>query len=227
MTVIPLRSGRGHDPGYVAIRTRPLEVSASGVLGNLTAPHVPVSSNQLCEHLAHVSLFWKMIGSPRSHGNRNREGCRPVSKLDGDGRRANPSSACRRWHRPEALCSLVELVPMAYCRVLLADMGTRFPETFQRYRGDGTTTPARPLASEPVWVAAMDFAKREIESGLSRNDKLRVAGRSAEFRAANELLYKGSKLEDLGFTPPVFMWPEEGPDSDPPVPRKPWWRVWR
>ena len=110
---------------------------------------------------------------------------------------------------------------MAYCRVLLADTGARFPETFQRYRDDGTTTPAMPLASEPVWVAAMEFAKREIERGLSRDDKLRVAGRSAAFRAANELLHKGSKLEDLGFTPSVFMWPEEGPGSDSPVPRKP------
>lgn len=122
---------------------------------------------------------------------------------------------------------LVELVPMAYCRVLLAGTGARFPETFQRYRDDGTTTPATPLASEPVWVAALDFATQEFERGLSRDDKLKVAGRSAEFRAANELLHKGSKLENLGFTPPVFMWPEEGPGSDPPVPRKPWWRVWR
>jgi hypothetical protein len=122
---------------------------------------------------------------------------------------------------------LVELVPMVYCRVLLADSGARFPETFQRFRDDDTTTPPRPLTSEPVWVAAMDFAKREIERGLGRDDKLSVAGRSAEFRAANELLNKGSKLGDLGFTPSVFMWSEEGPGSDPPVPRKPWWRIWR
>jgi hypothetical protein len=72
----------------------------------------------------------------------------------------------------------------------------------------------------------MDFAKRKIERGLGRDDKFRVAGRSAEFRAGNELLNKGSKLGDIGFTPSVFMWPEEGPGSEPPVPKKPWWRVW-
>jgi hypothetical protein len=46
---------------------------------------------------------------------------------------------------------LVELVPMAYCRVLLEHTGARFPETFQRHRNDGTISPALPLKCEPVW----------------------------------------------------------------------------
>lgn len=108
---------------------------------------------------------------------------------------------------------LVELVPMAYCRALLENTGAHFPETFQRYRIDGTVSPATPLISEPIWQAALDYARREIERGISLNQKLRVAGRSAEFKAANELLHKGSKLEDLRFAPPIFVWPEEGPDT--------------
>jgi hypothetical protein len=122
---------------------------------------------------------------------------------------------------------LVELVPMAYFRVLLEDLGAKFPQTFQRRLNDGTNTPEMPLTSEAVWVAAMDFAKREVEAGLSRDEKLRVAGRSAEFTVANELMNKGSKLGDLGFTPSLFMWPEEGPGSEPPATRKPWWWIGR
>ncbi len=107
---------------------------------------------------------------------------------------------------------LVEFLPTAYCRVILEPTGARFPGTFQRTQTDGTTTPQIPLTSEPVWVAALEYACREIKQGLSRDDKLRVAGRSAEFRTANDLLRKGSKLENIAFAPAVHPWPEEGPE---------------
>jgi hypothetical protein len=42
---------------------------------------------------------------------------------------------------------------------------------------------------------------------------LAIAGRSAEFDAANKLLNSGSKLESLKFTEPVLLWPASGPDS--------------
>jgi hypothetical protein len=107
---------------------------------------------------------------------------------------------------------LVEFLPTAYCRVILEPTGARFPETFQRSRTDGTITPQLSLASEPVWLAVLEYARRELKQGLSRDDKLRLAGRSAEFRMANELLQKGSKLQNITFSPAVLRWPEEGPE---------------
>ncbi len=107
---------------------------------------------------------------------------------------------------------LVELLPAAYCRVILEPTGARFPDTFQRSRKDGTTPAPVPLASEPVWKAVLEYARREITQGLSRDDKLRLAGRSAEFRTANDLLKRGSKLQNIVFAPAVYQWPEDGPE---------------
>jgi hypothetical protein len=69
----------------------------------------------------------------------------------------------------------------------------------------------QPLSSEPVWDAAVAFAHAEVERGVSGQDLLAVAARSAEFDAANQLLNKGSKLENIKFTVPVLGWPENGP----------------
>lgn len=107
---------------------------------------------------------------------------------------------------------LVEMLPAAYCRVILEPTGARFTDTFQRSRKDGTTPAPVPLASEPVWKAALAYARREITQGLSRDDKLRLAGRSVEFRTANDLLKQGSKLQNIVFAPAVYEWPEQGPD---------------
>jgi hypothetical protein len=107
---------------------------------------------------------------------------------------------------------LVEFLPAAYCRVILEPTGARFSDTFQRFRKDGITAKLVPLASGQVWTAALDYARGEIGRGLSRDDKLRLAGRSAEFRAANDLLKRGSKLQNIVFTPAVYQWREEGPE---------------
>jgi len=106
---------------------------------------------------------------------------------------------------------LVEFLPMAYCRLVLRASGARFTDTFQR-RGQDGTLKEQPLWSEPVWQAVMEFARAEVQHGVSAQDLLSVAGRSAEFRAANELLNKGSKLENIAFTVPLLNWPEQGPD---------------
>jgi hypothetical protein len=106
---------------------------------------------------------------------------------------------------------LVEFLPIAYCRLILAESGPRFSTTFRRVLPDGTTC-EQLLSSEPVWNAAIAFGRAEVERGASGEDLLAVAGRSAEFDAANQLLQSGSKLKDIAFTVPVLTWPENGPD---------------
>jgi len=108
---------------------------------------------------------------------------------------------------------LVEFLPSAYCRAMLEHTGARFTDTFQRRLKDGKLLSEMPLTSEPVWLAALGFARQDIQQ-RTLDDKLRLAGRSAEFRAANELLHRGSKLEDVAFTPLVLTWPEEGPEAE-------------
>ena len=115
---------------------------------------------------------------------------------------------------PRTAEKLVVLLPMAYCRILLADSGAKFPTTFCRRLPDARISAEQPLSSEPLWERAVEYARAEIERGVSPNDLLAVAGRSAEFDAANQMLHKGSKLADIIFTPSVLIWPEDGPDND-------------
>jgi hypothetical protein len=105
-----------------------------------------------------------------------------------------------------AVCSarLIEFLPLAYCRVLLRGTGIRFSADFQRVLADGTLSPSRPLASEPLWNAAMEFAARQVQAGMSQQDLLAIARRSAEFDAVNQLLNRGSAPEDLILQPVIF-----------------------
>jgi hypothetical protein len=57
----------------------------------------------------------------------------------------------------------------------------------------------------------VSFAKAEVGRGVSEKDLLAVAGHSAEFDAANQLLNRGSRLEDLVLTTALLKWPQEGP----------------
>ncbi len=94
---------------------------------------------------------------------------------------------------------LVVFLPMVYCRLLLTNSGARFSNKYRSTFPDGTVSPDKLLVDEPLWNDAMEFAKAEIENGVSGQDVLNIAGRSAEFHAANQLLERGSKLENLEF----------------------------
>jgi hypothetical protein len=92
--------------------------------------------------------------------------------------------------------------------------GARFSDTFQRLLPDGGISSERLLSSEPLWEAAVAFARTEVGLGVPPKDLLALAARSAEFDAANQLLNKGAKLENLVFTPSLLLWPDDGLESD-------------
>lgn len=103
---------------------------------------------------------------------------------------------------------LVEFLPIAYCRLILAASGARFSNTFRRALPGGFSE-EQLLSSEPIWNAAVVFAESEAEQGVPGEDLLAVAARSAEFHAANQLLQKGARLENLTFASPILLaWPE-------------------
>ena len=104
---------------------------------------------------------------------------------------------------------LVELLPIAYCRVTMSNSGIRFSKTFRRKLADGSVQ-EREFSSEPVWDAANRFARAEIAKGVPRKDLLNIAARSAEFHAINQLLNQGSKMTNVRLTAPLFTWPEQG-----------------
>jgi len=109
---------------------------------------------------------------------------------------------------------LVEFIPMAYCRVLLADSGVTFSDSFRRKLSDGSLSANRLLEEEPLWAEVLSFAKEERRAGVSGEALLVVAARSAEFDAVNQLANRGSRLEHLVMTPIIFQWPDDGPASE-------------
>jgi hypothetical protein len=111
---------------------------------------------------------------------------------------------------PKRAARLVEFLPMAYCRLILTGAGARFSDRFQRRLQDGTLSPERTLASEPAWTEVMRFAKAE-QAQVSGSELVAIAAHSAEFDAANQLLNRGAKTEDVVLTTAVLAWPEEGP----------------
>jgi hypothetical protein len=114
--------------------------------------------------------------------------------------------------RPTA-ARLVEFLPMVYCRLIFLKSGLRFSETYRRALSNGTYSPSVSLASDTLWNETKEFAEAEIKSGVKGQRLLAIAGRSAEFDAANKLLNSGSKLEDIKVTELGLPWPASGPDS--------------
>ena len=65
----------------------------------------------------------------------------------------------------------------------------------------------------------MAFARTEVEHGVPGKGLLALAAHSAEFDAANQLLNRGAKLNDLAFAPALLLWPDGGPESETDWPR--------
>jgi hypothetical protein len=114
---------------------------------------------------------------------------------------------------PPTAARLVEFLPMIYCRLIFLKSGLRFAETYQRALSDGTYSPSVLLSSDTLWNEATKFADAEAKSGVDGQLLLAIAGRSAEFEAANKLLKTRSKLEGIRLTQPLLLWPASGPES--------------
>jgi hypothetical protein len=112
---------------------------------------------------------------------------------------------------PKRAARLVEFLPMAYCRLILASTGARFSDMFRRRQHDGSLTHDQRLTSDPLWTEIMLFARGEQAAGVAGKDFLAIASHSAEFDAVNQLLNRGSKPEDIVLSTAVLAWPEEGP----------------
>ena len=61
---------------------------------------------------------------------------------------------------------LIGFLPIAYCRLILQASGARFSETLQQVLPDGGISSERSLSSEPLWEAAVAFARTEVEHGV-------------------------------------------------------------
>lgn len=61
---------------------------------------------------------------------------------------------------------LIGFLPIAYCRLILQASGARFSDTLEQVLPDGGISSERSLSSEPLWEAAVAFARTEVEHGV-------------------------------------------------------------
>jgi hypothetical protein len=116
-------------------------------------------------------------------------------------------------------------VPMAFGRAVLERPEFRLPSTYQLMSADGQKFAQRRFADEPVYVEALRIATTAAGGGLPRNDFLAIAGRSAEFRAVNDALLKGSELKNLAPSEPVVSFPDQSSEPRQDT-KRPWWKFW-
>ncbi len=103
--------------------------------------------------------------------------------------------------------SLLAFIPMVYVRIMLEKSKVHFPDYYEQELLTGERE-TRPLSSEAVWGQLYNFARSQITQGISSQDLLNIAGRSAEFDAINQALNQGYELEDGVLGPCVVPWRE-------------------
>jgi hypothetical protein len=108
---------------------------------------------------------------------------------------------------------LVEFLPIAYFRQMMATSDLSFTNEYVRKLYGDTVSSKRLLTAEPMWNQSLEFAREEIAGGISKDALLTVAVRSPEFDLVNQLLKKGTKMKDIRFTALLLGWSEEGPDA--------------
>jgi hypothetical protein len=102
---------------------------------------------------------------------------------------------------------LVTFLPMAYASHILVKAGARLQNYYEKVLPNGDLEKVQ-LSSEPVWCASMEFYHAEISCGISKEELLALAARSAEFDAANQAMNAGNKLDEVEFGPCRIQWIE-------------------
>ena len=132
--------------------------------------------------------------------------------------RANPDASMEEVYKQlvksgtkaDLAARLIEFLPVVYGRIILSTIGVRLSDKFRRVLPDGTVSPERRLAEEPLWLAATQFARAEVNRGVSPREIELVGGCSCEIAAANQVLQKGGDPKNVICVPPLFCWPEAG-----------------
>jgi hypothetical protein len=141
----------------------------------------------------------------------------------------------------ERVDRITVFVPLAFTRVLLADLGVTWSANFIKIRRDGTLQEGLPLMSEPIFAHAMILGRELAQAEFGRT-VMKIASTSVEFKVIKQAQQKGTKFDSLLLLPPLIA--ERG--VDPSVNEraleeltarakqehtrkkgpKPWWRIW-
>jgi hypothetical protein len=126
----------------------------------------------------------------------------------------------------------VSLIPLAFGRVLLKTLVTRF-EDHAIVMDTSTGREGSPmiLSTQSVYREALALAQSAFEAGgaMAREEFSAIALRSSEVAVVNKALNAGSKPENLVLSSPVLMLLNvRAPAMPAPVlPAKRWWELWK
>ncbi|HEX8911248.1 MAG TPA: hypothetical protein VF796_02730 [Humisphaera sp.] len=97
---------------------------------------------------------------------------------------------------------LVQFVPIAFCRFLIRHSGVVCDPHYVPMTADGTPLEQRPLASEPIFRAAVAHCEEVEAFGVSRRYFDLVAARSGGYKALASLSQERGSVEGLELGPP-------------------------
>lgn len=121
--------------------------------------------------------------------------------------------------------SIVDFIPIAFTRVGLEHLNIKFQDYFQCVDRKGNVLKKTKLLDIPIYAEALRFAKEDSGMFLDNDEFLAIESYNAEFKAINNALNQGSKIEDLVISP-VTMLSENSIENDLKE-KKSWWQVWK
>lgn len=128
----------------------------------------------------------------------------------------------------------VDFAPLGFTAILFH--GLKLSPDYQVMDASNTAVATKPLAGEPVYVAAREVAADLSADPETRERFMAVASRCSRFSAANQALASGKKVEEIELEPPMLFRDYRPRDGSAPaagsgeapkrVAPKPWWRIW-
>jgi hypothetical protein len=95
-------------------------------------------------------------------------------------------------------------LPIAFCRLLLPNIA--FLDEYYEDNRDGNGQRLRKFSETESYQVVLESSSRYFLSKPGSENILKVAGRSGEFHAINDLLNKGNQLEELRMTRMCIVW---------------------
>jgi hypothetical protein len=98
---------------------------------------------------------------------------------------------------------IIVFLPIAFCRRLLPNLDW-IDEYFEN---DGTLGASKKTFSQTTpYILIWEEVSKYFSDKPQRDVILKIAGRSSEFHAINDLLNAGGKLEDIKLSPMRILW---------------------
>lgn len=120
---------------------------------------------------------------------------------------------------------LVDFIPIAFTRAGLEHLNINFQDYVQRVDRKGNVIEKKKLIDIPIYAEAFRFAKEDAGLFIDNDEFLAIESYNAEFKVINDMLNKGSKIEDLVISP-VTMLAGNNVSKDFEQ-NKSWWQFWK